>query len=304
MKISELLDSVDALTDEAKQSITTVFEEALETKVEERAQLAVEHAVLEVDEKYTALLEKLLEAIDADHSAKFETAINRIDVDHSGKLRKLVEHYESMLTTDATALRSELSEDISNFLDLYLEKIVPTQDVQLAVENTNAKRLVDSIKQIVGIDEEFITGNIREALEDGKSQIDSLHGKINQTLKENIDLKKQLDIRETAILLSEKTEDMPRSKKDYIYKLLEAKSPSYIKDNFNYVVEMFEREDEDRAVISENVKPTSRSVRSKRSERLVVDTPPVEHITESVDPSSTANEYLMELKSQEKRTRQ
>lgn len=297
MKITELLNDVDALTDEAKQSISKVFEEALETKVEERAQLVAKQAVSELDEKHTAQLEKLLEAIDSDHAAKFEKAIARIDEDHTAKLQKLVDHYEGMLTADAKALREELSEDISNFLDLYLEKLVPTEDIKIAVGNTNAKRMVDSLKQIIGIDEEYITGNIREALQDGKSQIDSLHGKLNQTLKENIDLKKQLDTREAAILLSEKTEDMPKAKRDYIYKLLESKSSSYIKDNFNYVVEMFEREDEDRQIISEDVK-SAESVKP-----LEVDTPKAEPISESVKPSSIASEYLKELQTQEKRIR-
>jgi len=297
MKITELLNDVDALTDEAKQSITKVFESALETKVEERSQLVAKQAVSELDEKHTVQLEKLLEAIDKDHADKFEKAVTRIDEDHTAKLQKVVAHYESMLTADAKALRDELSEDISNFLDLYLEKLIPAEDIKTAVANTNAKRLVDSVKQIIGIDEEYITGNIREALQDGKSQIDSLHGKLNQTLKENIDLKKQVDIREAAVLLSEKTEDMPRVKREYIYKLLESKSPSYIKDNFNYVVEMFEREDEDRQIISENVKPSSRPA------RVVVDTPKAEPISESVKPSSITSEYLKELQTQETRVR-
>lgn len=297
MKISKLLDNVDALTDEAKQSITKVFEETLEQKVAERAQLVAEQAVSEVDEKHTAQLEKLLEAIDADHAQKFEKAIERIDSDHCAKLKSLVEHYEGMLTADASALRTELSEDISNFLDLYLEKLVPAADIKMAVENTNAKRLIDSVKQLVSIDEEYINDNIREALQDGKSQIDKLHGKINQTLKENIDLKKQLDLREAAIVLSEKTEDMPKSKKEYVYKLLESKSPSYIKNNFNYVVEMFESEDEDRQIISEKVE--TRPHRARKAP--VVDTPPV--ITESVEPSSDASGYLKELQIQDKRIR-
>lgn len=297
MKINELLDGVDALTKEAKQSITKVFEEALEARVEERAQLAAKQAVIEVDDRHTAQLEKLLEAIDADHASKFEKAIRTIDEDHTAKLKKIVEHYESMLTADAAALRSELSEDISNFLDLYLEKLVPAQDIKIAVENTNAKRLIDSVKQIVSIDEDYITGNIREALQDGKAQIDSLHGKLNESLKENIDLKKRLDVREAAIVLNEKTTDMPKSKKDYIYKLLESKSSSYIKENFNYVVEMFEREDEDRQIVSESVRPT------RRPQRLAVDTPVAEPITESVKPSSATSEYLKEMETQEKRIR-
>jgi len=101
---------------------------------------------------------------------------------------------------------------------------------------------------------------------------------------------------------------MPRHKKEYIFKLLESKSPSYIKDNFNYVVEMFEREDEDREVIAEHVKESyskpkrSRRPRSSRYESrgIEVDTPPVV-MTESVKPSSVASEYLLELQNQENR---
>jgi hypothetical protein len=47
---------------------------------------------------------------------------------------------------------------------------------------------------------------------------------------------------EATILLESKTKDMPEAAKAYVTKLLSGKSPEYIQENYQYVVEMFEKE--------------------------------------------------------------
>ena len=293
-KFAKLIDSVEELSDEAKNSITEAFESAVNTRVEERVQLEVNKALTDLDDKHAEQLNKLLEAVDTDHAEKFQQALAKQDAEHTDKLVKVVEKYEKALKLESKALQEELEEDISNFLDLYIEKLVPAEDIKKAVENTQATRIVESIKQLVAIDDKFINDNIKEALKDGKDKIDTLHAKLNETLKENIDLKRVIQKGKAKDILAEKTQDLPPSKKTFIYKFLEGKSPEYITENYNYVVEMFERdEDEGAQALSESKQKKSRVRKQVVSES--VDTPE-QIVEEKAAPRSPVNEYLEALK--------
>lgn len=291
-KFKQLIENIDVLSEDAKSSIQEAFDMAVSTKVEERLQLEVNKALSDIDSKHAVQLEKVLSAVDTDHAQKFQSALKKIDEDHTTKLKNVVRHYERALKNDSKVLREELEEDLSNFLDLYIEKIVPTTEIKKAVENTNAKRIVESIKQLVSIDEDYINDNIKEALKDGKQKMDTLHSKLNTTLKENIDLKRSLSKLKTKIVLERKTEDMPVAKKSFINKFLGDRSPEYIEENFNYVVEMFDRDDDESAgMITESTK-RMRKVRKPISES--VDTPVVVKETKA-RPNTVMDEYLSGL---------
>jgi len=291
-KFKQLIENIDVLSEDAKSSIQEAFDMAVSTKVEERLQLEVNKALSDIDSKHAVQLEKVLSAVDTDHAQKFQSALKKIDEDHTTKLKNVVRHYERALKNDSKVLREELEEDLSNFLDLYIEKIVPTTEIKKAVENTNAKRIVESIKQLVSIDEDYINDNIKEALKDGKQKMDTLHSKLNTTLKENIDLKRSLSKQKTKTVLERKTEDMPVAKKSFINKFLGDRSPEYIEENFNYVVEMFDRDDDESAgMITESTK-RMRKVRKPISES--VDTPVVVKETKA-RPNTVMDEYLSGL---------
>ena len=71
-KITDLLKEVskDVLTEESLEQIETVFTEAVNTKAEERAQIATEAALAAQDDEHSVKLEQLLESIDKDHTKK------------------------------------------------------------------------------------------------------------------------------------------------------------------------------------------------------------------------------------------
>lgn len=297
-----LLDNIEVLTEEAKTSIKEAFEQAVETRANERVQLQVESALAKIDEQHAKQLTKLLEKVDEDHSRKFAIALQKIDEDHTQKLRNIVEHYEKALKKESLAFRKELEEDISEFLDVYIENAIPTQEIRKAVENKQAATLLESIRQLVAVDERYITNNIKEALKDGKDKMIEYQKKLNEQVKENIDLTKKMKGLEAKLLLQEKTIDMPRAKKQYVYKLLENKSPDYIQNNFKCVVEMFEK---DSAAPLRLLKENKDKTLSSRPVASSVDTPPTlleESGSEAQSKqSSPAAEYLKMLKSQEMR---
>lgn len=284
------------LTDEAKTALKEAFEATVTERVNERVALEVQDAVKQIDEAHGVKLKELMEAIDVDHAAKFKKAIEHIDVDHTKKLQKVAEHYEGIIKKDAATFRDELVGHISDYLDLYIEKAMPAETMQKAVENTNAKRILESIKQLVSVDEEYINDNIREALADGKGIIDDLRGQLNAALKENVQINKQLNSIQGELLIEKKTAAMSEDKQAYIKKLLSGKSADYIKENFNYVVEMFERSDDsDNDVLVE--KATQKVVNEK------IDTPVVSESKQDSSAGAPVGGYLSELKAQDSRSK-
>jgi hypothetical protein len=86
---------------------------------------------------------------------------------------------------------------------------------------------------------------------------------------------------------------MPSVKKDFIFKLLNDKDSSYIQENFNYVVEMFERSEEETAteLVSEATSK-AQSFGAKIPTREVV----VESTSASDESNDSVSGYLNELK--------
>lgn len=272
MNVSNILSEQfkDLISEDTLKQVEEAFNTAVDEKSKAKIQLEVENVKAQLDEHYTGKLQELTEKIDEDHTAKMQKLVAAIDTDHAVKLHNLVESidakhtkmlkqvvekYEGKLVADATSFQNRLVEEVSNYLDLYLDKTVPTAQINEAVTNIQAAAKLHKIRQLVGIDEEFVDNEVKEALIDGKRTIDSLRNELNVALKENVDLAARANKAEVAILLEDKTVDMPTAKKTFVHKLLKNKTPEYIKENFDYVVEMFEKEAQtDLETIQEQVK--------------------------------------------------
>ena len=198
-----------------------------------------------------------------------------------------------MLKKEAVEFREQLVSEMSNFLDLYLEQVIPTEQIELACENTKAIKIVDNMKKLVSVDEEFINDNIREALEDGKDQIDSLREELHEAMKANIQLNQAYKKEASEKMLMEKTMNFEDSKKTYVMRVLAEKSPDEIEANFDYVVEMFERDEASEVQLIKE--EAEEKVQSK-----AVDTPKAEvkeDVIEESAPVNVVDSYLTELES-------
>jgi hypothetical protein len=268
MDIMELLGKIDnsVLSEESKKQIQSVFEtvvtEKVEAAVKTKVQESVTAALEQLDASHATQLEKLLEAIDTDHSAKLTKLVQRLDDDHTAKLQEIVEHYEATLSKDAKNLMESLSSDVSNFIDLTIKQILPKDMLKEAVENTKAVEMIQRIKEIVSVDPEFINNNIKEALVEGKQQIDTLRSDLNEVLKENVRLATEKTRFEAELVLEKKTASLPAEKRSFIAESFKGKSAEFIKDNFDVTLKLFERKQEDSRkeeknfIISESVART------------------------------------------------
>lgn len=232
----------DLLTEDTLQSIEESFNHA----VDEKVQLHVEKALVEQDEEHAIKLEKLLEAIDADHTKKLKHMVSAIDANHGQKLKTVASKFNATLNEEAGEFKDGVVDNISNYLDLYLEEACPTEHIKQAMENTHAVNVLQEMRKRLAIDKAMTTDSIRNAVVDGKKQIEQNSLQSKMLAEENATLEKELYKVKAQLILEARTKDLPENKKRYMYKVLGNKSPSFITENYDYTLNLLEKTEEER----------------------------------------------------------
>lgn len=242
-KITDLLQEVgkDVLNEESLKSIETVFNEAVEKKADERAQIATEAALTAQDEEYSKKLETLIEAIDKDHCAKLEKVVEAVDKDRTRKLQNVIRKYQTALNEEATTLKDTLVESVSNYLDSYIDEAIPTQAIEEATQNRRAYDLLKDIRKSLSVDMVLANESIREAVVDGKQTIEESKKAISGLTVENKSIKEELDTIKKDLFLEKKLNGLDEKKCNFVRKTFKDKDLAFIEENFDYTVTMFDK---------------------------------------------------------------
>jgi len=285
--ISELLKAAtkDILTEDVLKEIETAYEASVDAK----ARLHVEKALNEQDEDYAKKLETLLEAIDADHVAKLNKVVSALDTDRAKKLRTVVEKYETALTTEAANFKNQMVNQVSNYLELYLEEKLPTAEIQEAVNNKRAASVLNEMRNMLSVDMALAQESIRDAVVDGKARIDEAAQQLEAANKRVATLTEQLNNVNASLILEKKISSLDEDKKKYMKKMLGSKSAKFIAENFDYTLGLYEKSEEERL---------NNLVTEAREETVTsaVDRPVIEESFEtSASEDRTFNLYLNEL---------
>ena len=275
------MDTLKDLSEDTKKEIQT----AIETKVQEKVQVHVEKALAEQDELYSNKLKQLLEAIDKDHSVKLEKVVQAIDEDRAEKLKMVVSKYETALNEDAKKFKEQLVESISDYLDAYLAEAVPAEEIQEAVRNKKAVKVLEGLRQHLAVDAALQNESIKEAILDGKQQINEASSKLESIVAENATLKNELGGIKANLLIEQRTANLDEQQKKYLKKVFNGKSPEFINENFEYTLKLFNKKTNDRL---ENLKEEALS-ESTKVDRVVLEQ------TEVINEQVELSPYLREL---------
>lgn len=274
----------DLLSEEVLKEIETAFN----TAIAEKVQLHVTKALTEQDEDYSKKLEHLLGAIDADHTSKLEKVVEAIDQNHAEKLKALVSKYSDALNKEAKTFKNATIDNISTYLEAYLDEVIPTQDVKDAVKNRKALEVLDQLRSILGVDAALAKESVREAIVDGKRQIQEASEKLEAANKELAKLKAELASKDAELTLEKKTTGLSARKKDYINKVMKSKSAQFITENIDYALSLFDKTEKERL---QNIKEEA----VQESATTSVDRPVVEEKVEDATEVAFMNPYLKEL---------
>jgi len=258
-KISDILR--EATNGQVDEVVLTDIENAFNSRLEEKAKLHVDKALLEQDELYSTKLEQLLEAIDADHSAKLEKVVKAIDNDRVSKLKAVVTKYENTLNEDAEVFKAQLVESISEYLDAFLEESVPTAEIKEAVKNKKALTVLEGLRKHLAVDSALEKQSIKDAVSDGKSQINEANSRLESALQEKDAVIEELNDIKSNLLIEQKTSRLDERTSKFVKKMLNGKSHDYIAENFDYTLKLFGKKEESRleSLKTEALKDTSKS---------------------------------------------
>jgi len=274
-----------ALPEQAEEVLTEESVKAIETAIEEKIQLSIEAALTSQDELYAEKLQELVGAIDKDHTNKLKRVVKVVDINNANKLINVVKRYEKELTGTANTFKTTLVESISHYLDEYIEESVPTQAIEEATKNRTAREVLSNLRKVLAVDSSLMSESVKEAVMDGKTQIDELTEKVNKFEKQNTLLKQAYNKQSATLILENKTSAMVGKKREYLFKILSDKSPKFIEENFDYTAKLFDRKEKERLSVLKEEAYKTRKVKTDA---------PVQPITE--EKKVIRNPYLEELK--------
>jgi|TARA_R110000803_G_scaffold52398_9_gene107918 hypothetical protein len=251
----------EATNGQVDEVVLTDIENAFNSRLQEKAKLHVDKALLEQDELYSAKLEQLLEAIDTDHSAKLEKVVKAIDKDRVAKLKAVVTKYENTLNEDAEVFKADLVESISEYLDAFLEESVPTAEIKEAVKNKKAITVLEGLRKHLAVDSALEKKSIKDAVSDGKNQINEATVRLESALQEKDAVIEELNSIKSNLLIEQKTSRLDERTSKFVKKMLNGKSYDYIAENFDYTLKLFGKKEESRleSLKTEALKDTSKS---------------------------------------------
>ena len=232
----------ELLSEEALNEIQSSFERA----VEEKAKIHVASALVKQDGDYENKLQNLLEAIDKDHTQKLKKVVRAIDQNHSGKLKSIVEKYQTAIVNEAGSFKSNIVNDVSTYLDAYIDNALPKAQIQEAVNNRRAQVVLEQIKEFLGVDAAVAKKAVKSAIIDGKKQIDEANQKLHAIEKEHCVLIEKYNQVASNLLLEKKTVGLSDKKRDYITRIMQGKSAQFINENFDYALNLFTKNESDR----------------------------------------------------------
>ena len=125
--------------------------------------------------------------------AQLKQVVEAIDIDHAGKLDKLVKIYESKQAPE------KIVEAVSDFMETYLEEVMPKAAMINEARLNRLEKMYGTMKQLLVVNDEYVSTEVKEAVEDANSQIASKDKEIDKLMLEKVELKKKIGEIEAAM---------------------------------------------------------------------------------------------------------
>lgn len=233
--IKEATDGI--LSEDSLNAIETAFTEA----VNDKSSLSTEAALIKQDAEYADKLKKLLEAVDKDRASKLIRVVETLDANNAAKLKKVVNRYKSAIFSEAKQYKKSLVRSISKYLEQYLEQAIPQNFINEAVRERKAQSILENLRQHLAIDSALMKESVRNAVVDGKKQINEAQTELEKAQQKIKLLEKSLDSAKAEVVFAEKVQNLPQKKRDYVRKVLAGKSSQFITENIDYTINLFEK---------------------------------------------------------------
>ena len=250
------------LPKEAAEVLTEESVGAIEGAIKDKIELQVEAALTQQDDLYAEKLHELVTAIDKDHTTKLNRVVEAVDTNNANKLLKVVRRYENELNHKASGFKETLVESISDYIEEYVDEAIPAKAILEATQNRTAKEVLANLRKVLAVDSTLMSESVKEAVVDGKTQIDELDQKVVKLEKENKLLKEAYTTTKADLILESKTSHLTGKKKEYMIRILSDKSPKFIAENYEYTERLFDKKEKERISVIKEEAFTRRKVKA------------------------------------------
>tara|TARA_R110001599_G_scaffold82737_3_gene222421 strand:+ start:1583 stop:2428 length:846 start_codon:yes stop_codon:yes gene_type:complete len=274
----------ELLPKELQEVLTEDSVNAIETAIKDKVELSVEAALTNQDELYAEKLEELVAAIDKDHTGKLKRVVEAVDTSNATKLIKVVKRYENEINNSAAQFKETLVESISDYIEEYIDEAVPVQAIEEATKNRTAAEVLSNLRNVLAVDSTLMKESVKGAVMEGKNTIDDLTSRLNEVEKENNLLKEAYNTTQADLFLEKKTSGLQDKKKEYLRKVLGDKSPTFIKENFDYTARLFDKKEQERIDVIKEEAFTNRKVKADAPREVIEE-----------KQTQVTNPYLSEL---------
>ena len=275
----------DLLPKELQDVLTEESVSVIETALKEKVELSVEAALTSQDELYAEKLEELVTRIDSDHTSKMQTVVEAVDKNNANKLVQVIRKYETELNEGASDFKEQLVESISSYIEEYIDEAMPVAAIEEATKNKTAYSVLTNLRSVLAVDSSLMSESVKEAIVDGKSQIDELKSEFDKIKQENEHLKEAYDKTSAKLVLEQKVSRYSDKKANYLKKVLSDKSAKFITENFEYTARLFDKKEKEQMAVIREEAISNRTVKA--------DAPKI--VEEKVKPSTPENPYLAGL---------
>lgn len=273
----------EQLPKEIEEVLTNESVEAIESAFKEKLELSVEAALTQQDEMYAEKLEELVESIDKDHSNKMEQVVEAVDTNNAKKLQQIVNKYETELNEGAVEFKETLVESISTYIEEYIDDAIPTDAILEATQNKEAYNVLANLRNTLAVDTSIMAEGVKEAIVEGKNEIDELKAEIAELKANNVTLTESYNDAKSAAFLESRCAKFNDKKSAYLKKVLNDKSPRFIEENFEYTARLFDRKEQEQLEVIREEAISNRTVKADAPKPVVV---------EKVETESAGNPYL------------
>ena len=275
----------DLLPKELQDVLTEESVSVIETALKEKVELSVEAALTSQDELYAEKLEELVTRIDSDHTSKMQTVVEAVDKNNANKLVQVIKKYETELNEGASDFKEQLVESISSYIEEYIDEAMPVAAIEEATKNKTAYSVLTNLRSVLAVDSSLMSESVKEAIVDGKSQIDELKSEFAKIKQENEHLKEAYNKTSAKLVLEQKVSSYSDKKAVYLKKVLSDKSAKFITENFEYTARLFDKKEKEQMAVIREEAISNRTVKA--------DAPKI--VEEKVKPSTPENPYLAGL---------
>ena len=162
---------------------------------------------------------------------------------------------------------------------------MPVAAIEEATKNKTAYSVLTNLRSVLAVDSSLMSESVKEAIVDGKSQIDELKSEFEKIKQENEHLKEAYDKTSAKLVLEQKVSSYSDKKANYLKKVLSDKSAKFITENFEYTARLFDKKEKEQLAVIREEAISNRTVKA--------DAPKI--VEEKVKPSTPENPYLAGL---------